>query len=164
VVYGETEEERDSPWFVRAESSNQLLHTVLLAAGAQPDSLIPEDTFTFDATALDEMPIPPLLTSQEQEAYLMAGGSTGDVASGSSIERIYPSYEGGGEAAASVGAMDIDLTTGSSLDGAVGQASCIGGSVGSSGVGGSQVEVQELGLYNGMTDEQLAEYLSSTYS
>ena len=46
VVYGETEEESEDTWVARAEKTNQMLSSFLLSVNAQPDVLIPEDTFT----------------------------------------------------------------------------------------------------------------------
>ena len=145
---------------------------MLISAGAHPDSLIPEDTFSFDAAA-DEMPLPSLLATGEQDAYLAAGALGGGKAGGGD------SPEGDG---ARFRGMEIDLTgdddaalnssnsnnnnnSHSSVN-AMNGVSGVGMS-GMSGVGGGVgggEGVQELVLSDGMTDEQLAEFLSSTYS
>ena len=112
MVFGETEDERESTWSVRAESTNQLLHTVLVQAGAQPDALIPEDTFSLAFSAATPEEGPPPLIGQELEGVLrLTNGTTGS-GSGSyprPKEGEASALNGDGDAFRTRG-VDIDLT------------------------------------------------------
>ena len=46
VVYGESEDERDLPWDVRAERTDEALRTMIQVLGGNPNELIPADAFT----------------------------------------------------------------------------------------------------------------------
>lgn len=148
-MYGEKEEERDMPWCVRAESSNQLLHTVLLAAGALPDSLIPEDAFAFafdtpSQQFIGPLPLPLPLKIQE-------------VAAGSSSEGASSATERERERGSAMGGIDLtkEPTECEILD-------PVHPSITTSSSSSSDADTH--GLADGMTDEQLSEYLSLNFS
>lgn len=203
VVYGETEEESESPWCVRAESANQLLHTVLIAAGAQPDSLIPEDTFSFSFEPGAEEDVPPLidrydLTGDQVSYPMITGtGTASSSSSSSSSDDVYPHHsvsESAGRRSDTVPlpwprAVDIDLTKsnehgqgditypiGGSRSGNMNMNTNMNSSRGSGSsavIAADQLTIPldsgpdstlDMGLSDGMTDEQLAAYLASTYS
>jgi hypothetical protein len=73
IVYGEREEEREILWIKRAEDTLELLRDVLISSGAQPDALIPEDTFTTPSPPDDDMPS---LITVEEDLY-SAGNTKG---------------------------------------------------------------------------------------
>jgi hypothetical protein len=141
VVYGEKEEERDMPWCVRAESSNQLLHTVLLAAGALPDSLIPEDAFAFDSPSQQLIgPLPLPLTAQEA-AVGPCQSAPSTLEKGTVLGGTDLAYKEPAECEILDPVRPTNTTSSSSSS-----------------------DVDTHGLADGMTDEQLSEYLSLNFS
>ena len=193
VVYGETEEESESVWCIRAESTNQLLHTVLISAGAQPDSLIPEDTFSFsfDPETVEDTP-PPLLDgydlTMDQGSYPMITGTTNNTSSSSSSSSSYPRQSVIESADGTVQRVEggpspwgrpieVDLTKSGGDGNRQGDSIYTNGGNESSsmnmnnGTDQSTMPLESdpesslgMGLSDGMTDEQLIAYLSSTYS
>jgi hypothetical protein len=162
-VYGEDEASSDAPWCVRAESSNQVLHSVLLSVGAQPDSLIPEDTFTFEDPPSSELtplpldaglddigPLSPFMQLDIDQGMSAGSGSGG----------------GGGPFHAASEADTKKGTTDSTRQvTTAGPASKYNSSDSAQHSGAGALDLTlNLGLADGMTDEQLAEYLSSTFS
>lgn len=145
MVYGEKEEERDMPWCVRAESSNQLLHTVLLAAGALPDSLIPEDAFSFAFDSPSQQLIGPLpLKAKEVTAGPSSEGAPFVPERGAALGGTDLAYKEPAECEI-LDPVRASNTTSSSSSSSSGDA-------------------DTHGLADGMTDEQLSEYLSLNFS
>ena len=186
-MYGETEDESESLWSVRAESANQLLHNVLIAAGAQPDSLIPEDTFSFSFEPGAEENIPPLIDrydlTGDQDTYPMITGTASSSSSSGSDGDVY-THQSVSENVGGKGdilplpwprTVDIDLTK-TDEHGQGDITYPIGSRSGNITIDGIAVSAadqftipldsgpESVGLSDGMTDEQLAAYLSSTYS
>ena len=176
-MYGEAETASDAPWCVRAESSNQVLHSVLLSVGAQPDSLIPEDTFTFEDppssgsgseltplpwdVGIDDIgPLSPfMLLDIDQGVGMNMGAGTGTGSGGGA---------GGGGSFYTASEVDnkrssTDSTRPSNTIGSKYNNSA--DPVQLSNAGTVDLTLNSgLGLADGMTDEQLAEYLSTTFS
>lgn len=164
IVYGEDEAYSDAPWSVRAESSNQVLHSVLLSVGAQPDSLIPEDTFTFEDPPSSELtplpldaglddigPLSPFMQLDIDQSMGMGSAGSGG---------------GGGPFHTASEADSKKATTDSTRQiTAAGPASNYSSSDSTQHSSAGALDLTlNLGLADGMTDEQLAEYLSSTFS
>ena len=129
------------PWCVRAESSNQLLHTVLLAAGALPDSLIPEDAFAFDSPSQQLIgPLPLPLKAQDvtvgPSECAPSALEKGAVLGGTDL-----AYKKPAECEILDPVRPTNATSSSSSS-----------------------DAGTHGLADGMTDEQLSEYLSLNFS
>lgn len=177
-MYGEAEAASDAPWYIRAESSNQVLHSVLLSVGAQPDSLIPEDTFTFEDPTISGSELTPLpldvgiddigplspfmLLDIDQGMGMNMGAGSGTVAgSGGGGGGGGGSFHTASEADNKKSSTDSTRpsnTMGSKYNNSADQVQL-------SNAGTVDLTLDSgLGLSDGMTDEQLAEYLSTTFS
>lgn len=167
IVYGEDEASSDAPWCVRAESSNQVLHSVLLSVGAQPDSLIPEDTFTFEDPPSSELtplpldaglddigPLSPFMQLDIDQGMGMSAGSGSGGGGGGGP------FHTASEADSKKGTTDSTRQT--TTAGPTSKYSSSDPAQHSSA--GALDLTLNLGLADGMTDEQLAEYLSSTFT
>lgn len=179
VVYGEAETASDAPWCVRAESSNQVLHSVLLSVGAQPDSLIPEDTFSFEdppssgsGSELTPLPLdvgiddigplsPFMLLDIDQGMGMNMGTGTGTGSGGGGGGGGGGSFHTASEADNKKSSADITRpsnTMGPKYNNSADPVQL-------SNAGTVDLTLNSgLGLADGMTDEQLAEYLSTTFS
>ena len=165
-MHGESDEEREATWSARAESANNLLHTVLISVGAVPDSLIPEDTFALafdaplDVTAPSTILLPyeyegPWTTNTRSETGAAGQGITYDATGAGATERE-------GERGGFIG--PIAATSGqSSLTSKSSNSSTLPAETSSANIPFLESSLG-LGLSDGMTDEQLAEYLQSNFT
>lgn len=165
-MHGESDEEREATWCDRAESVNNLLHTVLISMGAVPDSLIPEDTF---AVAFDT-PLDLTVPSTALLPYDYEGPWTSNTRSESSAAGQGISYDMT-DTGATEGVREREKGTFiGPVAATTGQSTLASKNTSNSSTAESSADIPflesgvGLGLADGMTDEQLAEYLNSNFT